>query len=133
MLSQNKFRPTVTNPIYETGESDVYEELPDINSNDATCTNVAPPLPSVRYNHLLAKSDALKNECVDTQTPKHCVNNKLLMIPSSQSTGALSELSGEDCYTVMNPAGTITMMPRHSGTHTVGGGGPCLLSKDNTL
>ena len=51
-----KIHPTVTNPIYQTGD-DVYEELPDLvndkqQQSDATYTDVAPPLPSARYDHL---------------------------------------------------------------------------------
>ena len=58
LSSHGKFRPTVTNPIYETGE-DVYEELPDQEDNKASkltsdqlYSEVPPALPPARYDHL---------------------------------------------------------------------------------
>ena len=127
-----KIHPTVTNPIYQTGD-DVYEELPDLvndkqQQSDATYTDVAPPLPSARYDHLspVEKLQNHKRESIGSpalvKKPKKDINGdkmESLNIPTSDSAGALSSLSGpEDCYTVMNPAGNITMMPRnnrHSG------------------
>ena len=128
---QRKVHPRVTNPIYEAGD-DVYEELPDPipdkqkTITDAVYTDVAPPLPSTRYDHL-APAGKLQNEdkreSIGTPplviTPKH--GDKViqsLTIPSAGSASALSALSGaDDCYTVMNPAGTLTIVPRsrHSG------------------
>ena len=121
-LLQKKHLPTVTNPIYETGD-DVYEELPDPDSDktdkklvsDITNTNVAPPLPATRYDHLPAlgkiPTENGTNSTALTHTPKR--DPKVLNISPSESAAALSTLSGEDCYTVMSPAGTLTMMPRN--------------------
>lgn len=134
LLAQNGLRPTVTNPIYETGE-DVYEELPDqVTSTklDGLYTDAAPPpLPSARYDHLPAagkitggKDDSAINTPL-TQTPKQVPKSMLLNIPPSASSGALSAHSAEDCYTVMSPAGTMTMMSRscHSGSYSLASGG----------
>jgi hypothetical protein len=120
-------RPNVTNPIYETGD-DVYEELPDVASgkqlSNGLYTDVAPPLPSVRYDHLppAVKLPGQKGESTPSlaHTLKDGPSDKVapqLTIPPSGSTGALSAHSAEDCYTVMSPAGTLTVVPRsrHSG------------------
>jgi hypothetical protein len=127
---KDKHLPTVTNPIYETGD-DVYEELPDLDSDktanklvsDTAFTNVAPPLPSTRYDHLpaLGKITAENGTTSTalTHTPKQ--DPMMLNIPPSESIGALSALSREDCYTIMSPAGTMTMMPRNR--HSLPGSG----------
>ena len=115
-------RPTVTNPIYETGD-DVYEELPDANYDKVSgaYSDVAPPLPSARYDHLPAIDNklALMEGSPVKQDPDKVAT---LTIPVSKSTGALSNLSGEDCYQIMNPAGTLTMMPRSRDSGMVNGG-----------
>ena len=127
---KDKHLPTVTNPIYETGD-DVYEELPDLDSDktanklvsDTAFTTVAPPLPSTRYDHLPAlgkiTADNGTTSTALTHTPKQ--DPMMLNIPPSESIGAFSALSREDCYTIMSPAGTMTMMPRNR--HSLPGSG----------
>lgn len=125
----------MTNPIYEAGD-DVYEELPDLLKDKQSCNegvtycDVAPPLPSARYDHLppaLAPPPATKlqdqngdNTDSISKTPKSDPTEKktedLLTLPSSNSSSSLSVHSTEDCYTVMNPAGTVTVMPRTRGS-----------------
>ena len=116
-----KFQPTVVNPIYESGDDSVYEELPDFlptGKGDTVYSDVGPPLPSPRYDHLPPvagdKLGAEKEGNVVSQTPTpQCDPTEKLTIPSSRSSGALSVHStAEDCYTVMNPAGTLTVVPR---------------------
>lgn len=136
LSARNGLHPTVTNPIYETGE-DVYEELPDQDSRtklDALYPGTAPPpLPSARYDHLPAAGKVTGGKddggsAINTpltQTPKQGPKFMLLNIPPSASTGALSAHSADDCYTVMNPAGTMTVMSRscHSGSYSLASGG----------
>lgn len=124
MLMKTGIKPNVTNPIYETGD-DVYEELPDPGKhyvNDGTYTDVAPPLPSARYDHLPpilqepTKPTEGKQDSEQTTTPipKHEKMVEGLTVASSGSCGALSvhSAAAEDNYTVMNPAGTMTIVPR---------------------
>ena len=114
------------NPIYESGDDeDMYEELPEM-AGDKTYSEVAPPLPSARYDHLppppnvTVTGEKEPNTHSLSATPKHDPNGKLAL-PSSNSSGALSTHSApEDCYTVMNPAGTITVVPRNSRHSGVG-------------
>ena len=101
----------------------MYEELPGPDSDkidkklvsDLAYTDVAPPLPGARYDHLPAlgkiPTENGTNSISLTHTPKR--NPMALNILPSESVGELTTVSGEDCYTVMSPAGTITMMPRN--------------------
>ena len=129
------------NPIYETASNDVYEELPDLlrdkQNEGATYCDVAPPLPSARYDHLPPapaklqdhKGDGVNGVSITQPSkqndPSENKKENQLALPSSSSSGALSVGSSEDCYTVMNPAGTVTVMPRSraSGQGTQWGGG----------
>ena len=135
LSSRSTARPTVTNPIYETGE-DVYEELPDQEDNkvskltsDQLYSDVAPALPPARYDYLptadrLPPGEEGTSATPLTQTPKQDRKLATLDIPKSESAGVLSTGSGEDCYTAMSPAGTVTLMPRnrHSGSHSMTSG-----------
>ena len=135
-------RPNVRNPIYETSGDDVYEELPDLlrdkQHEEATYCDVAPPLPSARYDHLPPAPAKLQdhkgegangvsiNQPSKQNDPSENKKENQLALPSSSSSGALSVGSSEDCYTVMNTAGTVTVMPRSraSGLGTQWGASP---------
>ena len=130
------------NPIYETAGDDVYEELPDLlrdkQHEEATYCDVAPPLPSARYDHLPPAPAKLQdhkgegangvsiNQPSKQNDPSENKKENQLALPSSSSSGALSVGSSEDCYTVMNTAGTVTVMPRSraSGLGTQWGASP---------
>ena len=106
----------VTNPIYESGE-DFYEELPDNSLKlqmaqelpTAASITIAPDLPAPRQPSNGAAAAANK----DLEADK-------LGLPRPHSLGGLSLSSqmGEDCYTVMSPAGTVTMIPRNQHSLT---------------
>ena len=120
--------PMVQNPLYESTE-DHYEHLPDCSNGrpppsltilPATPTSldnpgqpnadITPQLPPPRKNSeagpLGEKPSLLGNT---ERSPKQQSNKH---IPDSQSMGGISVQSGEDCYTIMSPAGTLTMLPR---------------------
>lgn len=104
----------VTNPIYESEEK-FYEELPDYplptallqRVNGIPSVSAVPDLPPPRKADLQQSADAFKDE-------ESAVAAKLRS-PRPASFGGLSTSSqmGEDCYTVMSPAGTLTMLPRN--------------------
>ena len=115
--------PMVSNPIYESGE--LYEELPDgpvtvarpLKSNGMTITPQVPELqvpelPPPRMNgHVKVDENAVSAKR-SSQRPK------------SMGGLSLSSQREEDCYTVMSPAGTLTILPRNR--HSTGSLGPYL-------
>ena len=134
LSSRSTARPTVANPIYETGE-DVYEEIPDREGNKLTSdqlySDVAPALPPARYDFLPntvnlspGKEGTSASATPLTQTPKQDRKLATLDIPKCESAGALSTGSGEECYIAMNRAGAVTMMPRnqHSDSRSMSSG-----------
>ena len=126
----------IQNPLYEAGD-DHYEHLPDCNSH---------PPPSLSNHHPTISITPSSNPSQVDSTPQlppprkeneagshgeipatvnvgnkshHYLGN--VNLPESQSMGGVSAYSGEDCYTIMSPAGTLTALPRtttypHDGT-----------------
>ena len=112
-------RPSVTNPIYETGD-DIYEELPDPKTEDlvktgGVFTDMAPDLPSGKMYPTIESAPPEKASPIfSTLPPTEKTQDKFMMlsVPRPCSTGDISLCSAEDCYTVMSPAGGVTMLPR---------------------
>ena len=122
--------PMVTNPIYEAGEG-VYEELPEnppssvqfmINTNaPAPSAAMMPSLPPPR------KTDPQEVTSL-SEDEKSAMATKL----GAAHPASLGNLSAsfqldeaEDCYTVMSPAGTLTVLPRNRHSmSSLGGGTP---------
>lgn len=130
----------VTNPLYETGE-DIYEELPDREvENGQVYMDMAPPLPSARNEKCPSappeKDSAISNKTGTSLTPERNQDKfTMLNVPRPRSTGDLSSCSVEDCYTVMSPAGDVTVLPRnrHSGSHSMASGGAVSTEGRSTL
>ena len=108
----------MSNPIYEPGE--LYEELPDgpmavakqLKPNGMTTTPEVPELPPPRMNvHVKVEENAVSIKRSSQR-------------PMSMGGLSLSSQREEDCYTVMSPAGTLTMLPRNR--HSTGSLGPYL-------
>ena len=101
------------NPLY--GDSDgLYEELPENVTTSVTITasTAMPVRPNVPPPRLAGQTDLPKNERDDK------LDDKLAGCPSStHDTHSISSScrhdDTEDCYTVMSPAGTLTMLPRN--------------------
>ena len=130
--SNSHIRPMVTNPLYDTGEN-IYEELPDPEvENGQVYMDMAPPLPSARNEKCPTITSAppekeSASDSIGTSLTPEIKQGKFTMlnVPRPRSTGDLSSCSVEDCYTVMSPAGDLTMLPRnrHSGSHNMASGG----------
>ena len=125
----------VQNPLYEAAD-DHYEHLPDCNghsppslSNHHTNTTIIPSSnPGIEHSDITPKLPPPRKEneagpmgamVGDMNKPQQCLGS--VNLPESQSLGGVSALSGEDCYTIMSPAGTLTALPRtttypHDGT-----------------
>ena len=112
----------VSNPIYE-GSDGFYEELPDFLPSSETFSaqasaSIPPNIPPMRkMGQNISESGKEAMECKLDRAP-----------PSSLDTHSLSSQHDktEDCYTVMSPAGTLTVLPRnrHSAGSQLGGSFP---------
>ena len=109
----------MTNPIYG-GSDGFYEELPDnttshhqitatIASNAPASTVPPPAVPPPR------KTDPQEMSLELSESEKEAIKAKLNGRPSSLHEGlsTLQQDEAEDCYTVMSPAGTLTVLPRN--------------------
>ena len=134
-LAAKKTHAMVPNPLYEAAD-DHYEHLPDcknhtpsshsprsldphpptllpIHPNTSSSAgqlynDVTPQLPPPRKDSSGDKPATLSTL---EKSPQHPTTG--VQLPESHSLGSMSAYSGgEDCYTVMSPAGTITMLPR---------------------
>lgn len=111
----------VPNPIYD-GNDGHYEQLPDCRGHPPPSLPLpsAPP-PSQSYPiHQLTPTPLPpprnENGALYSSLP---TMGKLAMregFPESKSLSRMSNYSSEDCYTVMNSAGTVTILPRISTT-----------------
>ena len=121
----------VTNPIY--GDSDgYYEELPDntnslhqcnsnapacnvISASDTTSPTVPPPRKGNPQEMTLELSES-EREAIESKL------NGNIPPSSSHDTTSLSSTNvpndTEDCYTVMSPAGTLTVLSRNRHSTT---------------
>ena len=115
----------VHNPLYE-GNDGHYELLPDCRGRPPPSIPLpsAPPLPTPSYPdsipHLPPPRENHANYCtslpgLEKFTPKDRSSVGLL---ESKSLSRMSHYSSEDCYTVMNSAGTLTILPRFTITAT---------------
>ena len=112
----------VINPLY--GESDgLYEELPE-NVPTSTAPTAVPAQPSTPPPRHAGQTDIMKSEreeklggCLSSTPDNHSISS------------SFQQDDMEDCYTVMSPAGTLTMLPRnrHSAA-SLGGSTPWPLS-----
>ena len=119
-------RCMVSNPIYE-GSDGFYEELPDcLPSSEPfsakASASIPPNIPQMR------KMDPQEMKNI-SESEKGAMECKLDRAPpSSLDNHSLSSQHGEteDCYTVMSPAGTLTVLPRnrHSAGSQLGGNFP---------
>ena len=128
--SKRKQGPMVVNPLYEASE-DHYEHLPEPRpifvsdtlpgTGESCYTDVGPALPPPR-NVASSTSDKVSSEW--KKNDKH--------IPTDMSVGDISACSMEGCYTVMSPAGTLTVLPRNRNSTTVGtNSSDCAPTSDN--
>ena len=122
----------VLNPLYEAAE-DHYEHLPDCNGLPPPSlailpatptfpsdpgqfyTDITPQLPPPRRD-INPGYPGEKAVTVDV-TEKSPKRPGSMHIPESKSLGGISNYSGEDCYTIMSPAGTLTMLPRNTSSN----------------
>ena len=130
-MSQKTIHQMVVNPLYEAAD-DHYEHLPDFQAppslsvqaatptslsspGESKHTDVTPILPPPRKDFEAAESTGEKPSLTDTQgkSPKRA---STMLIPESCSLGDVSACSAEDCYTIMSPAGTVTMLPRNTSS-----------------
>lgn len=127
----------VQNPLYDTtDDDDYYEQLPDYKihpslslplrfppstmaSTGQPYTDVTPQLPPLRRDSVATRGESALR--VVEKSPKHMTS---VPLPESKSLGGMSQCSGEDCYTIMSPAGTLTMVPRITITNSDGTGDP---------
>ena len=129
---KKKISPGVINPIYESG-SDMYEELPDVTAGGCNPSGssqpyvdniMAPVLPPARQKTAPSVKIFPATENKDNMKSSQDINGDKLMMhdtTTAESMGAHSELSCEDVYTIMSPAGTMTVLPRNrcSGSHSM--------------
>ena len=116
----------VHNPIYG-GSGDIYEELPDdvatahsLNLNGASAvpaTAASLPPPSVPPPRKTETTGAVEL----SESEKEAIEAKLKDIEGGgEDTRSLASScpppgeEAEDCYTVMSPAGTLTILPRNN-------------------
>ena len=132
-LSAKKPRMMVQNPLYEATDDEHYESLPDCKSHPSLSlpppstmastgqpyTNVTPQLPPPRRGSTATRGGAVMGG--REKSPKHTTSEQP---PECKSLGGMSQYSGEDCYTIMSPAGTLTILPRITVTNTDGVGEP---------
>ena len=140
-LSATKSGVMVQNPLYEAAD-DHYEHLPDCNghpppflsnhpptisitpSSNPSQVEITPQLPPPRKeNEAGCNGESSATDNIGNKSHHYLGNVNL---PESQSIGGVSTYSGEDCYTIMSPAGTLTALPRtttypHDGTGTSNG------------
>lgn len=115
----------VHNPLYEETDGH-YEQLPDCRGRPPPSIPLpsAPPLPAPSYLDSVTPQLPPPRENV----AKHCTTSSLTMLdkcaprdsnelPESKSLNRMSTHS-EDCYTIMNSAGTVTILPRVTITAT---------------
>ena len=110
----------VHNPLYE-GNDGHYEQLPDCRGRPPPSIPLpsAPPLPNPSYPDSTPQLPPLRENptkysaslpAMDKCTPKP--RRSSLGLPESKSLSRMSNYSTEDCYTVMNSAGNVTILPR---------------------
>ena len=122
-------RGTVHNPMY-SGSGDIYEEIPENTAHPHSGVSSVPTLvslpPSIPPPRHINPTEEL------SESEKEAIEAKLKDISThSESQDAKSQVSSccgeevEDCYTVMSPAGTLTVLPRnrHSGA-SISANGP---------
>ena len=122
----------VVNPLYEATE-DHYEHLPEPRpvfvfntlpvTGESCYTDVGPALPPPR---IVTSSTSDNVSCEQEKMDKHTSFKQEEMdkhIPTDVSVGDISACSMEGCYTVMSPAGTLTVLPRNRNSANVGTSG----------
>ena len=114
----------VTNPIY-AGSEGFYEELPEnlpssehlSASTPATSASVPPNIPPPR------KTDPFETPNLSESKKEAKINGPRPSSLDNLSSCGFDET--EDCYTVMSPAGTLTVLPRNRhSTASLGSGAP---------
>ena len=121
-------RGMVHNPMY-SGSGDIYEEIPEDTAHPRSGVISVPNLvslpPSIPPPRNINPTEEL------SESEKEAIEAKLKEISThSESQDAKSQVSSccgeevEDCYTVMSPAGTLTVLPRnrHSGASITANG-----------
>ena len=118
--------PMVVNPLYE-GAEDHYEHLPEPQpvfipailpvTYESGYSDVGPSLPP-RKNEESSATDAIPGIRSDKLAPKHF------------SLDATSANSMEDCYTIMSPSGTVTVLPRNQSSYNIPNEDNCVLSSE---
>jgi hypothetical protein len=112
----------VHNPLYE-GNDGHYEQLPDCRGRPPPSIPLpsAPPLPTPSYPDSIPhippprENHGTSLPGLEKFTPK---DRSSVALPESKSLSRMSHYSSEDCYTVMNSAGTLTILPRFTITVT---------------
>ena len=97
----------MTNPLYG-GSDGLYEELPDNpfpSNTAATAASVQPNIPTPRNAHHTELSKEEIHSKLDGSLPTTLDNRSISSSCRYDET--------EDCYTVMSPAGTMTVLPRN--------------------
>ena len=110
-------RGMVHNPMY-SGSGDIYEEIPEDTAHARSRVSSVPNLVSLPSSIPPPRNINPTEELSESE--KEAIEAKLKDIGThSESQGAKSQVSSccgeevEDCYTVMSPAGTLTVLPRN--------------------
>ena len=105
----------VHNPMY-SGSGDIYEEIPDDTAHPLNGVSSVPTLVSLPPSIPLPRNINPTEELSEGE--KEAIEAKLKDIDTlSESLDVNSQVSSccgeevEDCYTVMSPAGTLTVLP----------------------
>ena len=107
----------VHNPMY-SGSGDIYEEIPEdiahpLNgvSSVPTFLSLPPSIPPPRNNNSTEELSEGEKEAIEAKLKDIGTHSESQDAKSQVSSCCGEEV--EDCYTVMSPAGTLTVLPRN--------------------